>query len=68
MNKGFRSIKNHLNLCNDLINIFTDYSFSLDEYFKIEKNKKEHLELFNEYQILNENLKKSLKRNGFDKI
>ena len=68
MNKGIRSVKKQLNLCNDLINIFTDYAYSLDEYFKIEKNKDEHLELYNEYQILNQNLKNSLKRNGFDKI
>ena len=46
-----------LNFAQDLINLFTDYSFSLDKYFKDEKNKKEHLDLYNEYQILNQNLK-----------
>ena len=67
MNKGIRSVKKQLDLCNDLINIFTDYAYSLDEYFKIEKNKEEHLELFNEYQILNKNLKKAINKNGFGK-
>ena len=64
---NIRELKRSFNLCNDLINIFTDYSYSLDEYFKIENNKEEHLELFNEYQILNENLKKAINKNGFGK-
>lgn len=64
---NIREIKKSFNLCNDLINIFNDYAYSLDEYFKEEKNRKEHLELWNEYQILNVNLKKTIKKNGFDK-
>lgn len=62
-----RDKKNVLDLCYDLINIFNDYAYSLDEYFKIEENKKEHLELWNEYQILNVNLKNAIERNGFKK-
>lgn len=64
---NIRELKRNFNLCNDLINIFTDYAYSLDEYFKIEKNKEEHLELFNEYQILNKNLKNVINKNGFGK-
>lgn len=63
-----RELNKIMNLNYDLLNIFTDYVFILDYYFKDEKNKKEHSDLYNEYQILNENLKNSLKRNGFDKI
>ena len=47
-----------VHFANDLINLFTDYAFSLEHYFKDEKNKKEHIELYNEYQILNLNLRK----------
>lgn len=64
---NIRELKRSINLCNDLINIFTDYCYSLDEYFKIEKNKEEHFELFNEYQILNKNLKNVINKNGFGK-
>lgn len=46
-----------MNINYELINIFTDYAFSLDTYFKEEKNKKEHIELYNEYIILNQNIK-----------
>lgn len=50
--------KKLVNLVSNLINIFTDYSFTLDNYFKDEKNRKKHLDLYNEYMILNQNLKK----------
>lgn len=53
-----REIKKIMNFTNDLINIFTDYSFSLDTYFKEEKNKNEHKHLYEEYQILNQNIQK----------
>lgn len=65
MNK--KIIMKHLNFCNDLINIFKDYAFVLDDYFKDEKNREEHLKLYNEYQTLNVNIKSAIKRNGFDK-
>ena len=64
---NIKKIKKQLNLCNDLINIFTDYALILDDYFQDENNREEHLKLWNEYQILNVNLKNALKRNGFDK-
>jgi hypothetical protein len=67
MSKNIKKIKNQFNLCNDLIDIFTDYAFCLDNYFKIEKNKVEHLDLYNEYKILNVNLKNAIRKNGFDK-
>lgn len=56
--------KKTLNLANDLINIFTDYSYSLDIYFKDEKNRKEHKELYEEYLILDKNLKRVMNKNG----
>lgn len=59
--------KRGLNLANDMINVFTDYSYSLDNYFKDEKNRTEHSELYEEYLILNKNLKSIMKKNGFDK-
>ena len=64
---NIKKIKKQLNLCNDLINIFSDYAFVLDDYFQDENNREEHLKLWNEYQFLNVNLKDALKRNGFDK-
>ena len=67
MDKNIKKIRKQLNLCNDLIDIFTDYAFVLDDYFQDEINRKEHLKLWNEYQILNVNLKNAFKRNGFDK-
>ena len=45
-----------MNLSKDMINIFTDYCYSMDEYFKDEKNKKVHKFLYDEYQVLNKNL------------
>lgn len=53
----FRDLNKILNFNQDLINIFTDYAFSLDHYFKNEKNKEEHKELYDEYQVLNKNLR-----------
>lgn len=41
----------------DLINIFTDYAYILDNYFKDKKNQEEHLTLYNEYMILSQNIK-----------
>ncbi len=67
MNKSINKTRKQLNLCNDLIDIFTDYAFVLDDYFQNENNREEHLELWNEYQILIVNLKDAFKRNGFDK-
>ena len=67
MNKNINKIRRQLNLCNDLIDIFTDYALILDDYFQNENNREEHLELWNEYQYLNVNLKNAYKKNGFDK-
>ena len=67
MNKSINKMRKELNLCNDLIDIFTDYAFVLDDYFQNENNREEHLKLWNEYQILIVNLKDVFKRNGFDK-
>lgn len=53
----FNNVNKIVNFSNDLINIFTDYAYGLDKYFKDDKNKKEHLELYNEYMNLNQNLK-----------
>lgn len=45
-----------MNLNQDLINIFTDYAFSLEHYFKDENNQKEHKALYEEYKTLNDNI------------
>lgn len=62
-----KEITKAMNLSNDLINIFTDYAFCLDDYFKSDINKKEHKDLYIEYLNLNKNLKEVLRKNGFDK-
>ena len=46
-----------INFVTELKNIFIDYAFCLDKYFKEEKNRIEHKELFEEYQVLNQNIK-----------
>lgn len=43
-------------LSKEILTIFEGFSGSLDEYFKLEKNKKEHLELYNMYLNLNRDL------------
>lgn len=47
-----------LNFTAELKDLFVDYAFSLDKYFEDEKNRIEHKELYDEYIILNENIKK----------
>lgn len=49
--------KRLINLNTDMINIFTDYAFILDDYFKDNNNKLAHQELYLEYQNLNKNLR-----------
>lgn len=61
MNKLMKQI----NFATNLINIFSDYAGKLDEYFKDDQNKKEHLELYTYYQDLNIELR-NLKK-GFEK-
>lgn len=51
-----RELNKIMNLNYDLLNIFTDYAFSLDYYFKDEKNKNEHSDLYNEYITLQKNI------------
>ena len=52
-----RDLTKIMDFNHDLLNIFTDYVFGLDNYFKEEKNRIDHKELFEEYQVLNQNLK-----------
>ena len=61
------NIKKVINLSNDMVNVFNDYAYTLDIYFKNENNRLEHKDLYQEYLNLNENLKKIMKKNGFDK-
>lgn len=61
------NLKKTMDFCNDLINVFTDYSYTLDTYFKNETNRTEHKDLYEEYQYLNQNLRSIIKKNGFDK-
>lgn len=56
-----------MNLSNDMINIFNDYAFTLDTYFSIQENKEKHKDLYNQYMILNEDIKRVMIKNGFDK-
>ena len=49
--------KKILNFTHELKDVFIDYAFCLDKYFKDEKNRIEHKELFEEYQVLNQNIK-----------
>uniref|UniRef100_A0AAU8B772 Uncharacterized protein n=1 Tax=Dulem virus 59 TaxID=3145770 RepID=A0AAU8B772_9VIRU len=68
MNKNINEdrVKRELNLCTDLINIFIDYVYSLDKYFKSDANKEKNYFLYNEYKFFNRNIKNSIRRNGFD--
>ena len=58
----FKDFNKIINYSNDLINVFTDYAYSLDNYFKVEENKKKHEYLYNEYLILSKNLKEILNK------
>lgn len=51
-----RDLNKIMNFNYDLLNIFTDYAFILDNYFEDEKNKKEHSDLYNEYITLQKNI------------
>ena len=62
-----RKITKIISLSNDMINIFQDYAFNLDTYFSIEGNKEKHKDLYDQYMILNEDLKRVMIKNGFDK-
>ena len=53
----FKDLNKIINFNQDLINVFTDYAFGLDKYFDKEENKLKHSELYEEYQVLNQNLK-----------
>ena len=53
-----RDIQKIMNFTNELINIFTDYSFSLEPYFKNEDNRKNNQALYEEFLTLNNNIKK----------
>ena len=43
-------------LSKEILTIFEDFSGSLDEYFKLENNKKEYQELYDMYINLNKDL------------
>ena len=45
-----------LKFCSDVINVFDIYASCLDDYFKTEKNRKDHIELYNYYRQLTNNL------------
>lgn len=47
----------------DVLNIFDIYSSCLDDYFKIEKNRLEHKELYDYYKQLVNNLNNLVKGN-----
>ena len=67
MNMNTRKLKRYANLCTDFLSILNDYAFVLDNYFEDISKKEQHYELYLEYINLTNNLKKAVKKNGFDK-
>ena len=60
-----KKIVNDLKFCNDLINIFRIYVECLEEYFKDEKNKEDHKELYNYFEQLHINIINAINNNGY---
>ena len=63
-----REIKKILNFTNDLRNIFTDYLYVVNDYFESDKNKEEHVELYQQVRILNNNINNLMIKYGYKEI
>lgn len=63
-----REIKKILNFTDDLRNIFTDYLYVVNDYFEIDKNKEEHVELYQQVRILNNNMNNLMIKYGYKKV
>lgn len=63
-----REIKKILNFTDDLRNIFTDYLYVVNDYFEDDKNKEEHVELYQQVRILNNNINNLMIKYGYKEI
>lgn len=57
-----KDLKNKILFMNDITNIYSMYAECLDEYFKIEKNREDHKELYQYYLNLIDNIKNKVKK------
>ena len=63
-----REIKKILNFTDDLRNIFTDYLYVVNDYFESDKNKEEHVELYQQVRILNNNINNLMIKYGYKEV
>lgn len=63
-----REIKKILNFTDDLRNIFTDYLYVVNDYFENDKKKEEHVELYQQVRILNNNINNLMIKYGYKKV
>ncbi|MCI5543847.1 MAG: hypothetical protein MR405_08065 [Mollicutes bacterium] len=63
-----REIKKILNFTDDLINIFTDYLYVVNDYFENDKNKEKHVELYQQVRILNNNINNLMIKYGYKEV
>lgn len=63
-----REIKKILNFTDDLRNIFTDYLYVVNDYFEDDKNKEEHVELYQQVRILNNNINNLMIKYSYKEI
>ena len=63
-----REIKKILNFTDDLRNIFTDYLYVVNDYFESDKNKEEHVDLYQQVRILNNNINNLMIKYGYKEV
>ena len=63
-----REIKKMLNFTDDLRNIFTDYLYFVNDYFEDDKNKEEHVELYQLVRILNNDINNLMIKYGYKEV
>lgn len=63
-----REIKKILNFTDDLRNIFTDYLYVVNDYFEDDKNKEEHVDLYQQVRILNNNINNLMIKYGYKEV
>ena len=63
-----REIKKILNFTDDLRNMFTDYLYVVNDYFENDKKKEEHVELYQQVRILNNNINNLMIKYGYKKV
>lgn len=57
-----KDLKNKILFMNEMTNIYSIYAECLDEYFKNEKNREDHKELYQYYLNLIDNIKNNVKK------